>query len=158
MEEQWLEALAETGSRTAACARVGVSRQYYIHRLKVDPEFSERIAVALNKYPAKVLNVVSDGLLHGFKYQTLNKDGDIVTLRKFCPKTMGKFLDRFCGWGEQNTGSDLQGKEVSLVGHDGAELDIMELIRKGVEEGQGLEITPPRIVDIEEDGGIPEPE
>ncbi len=158
LEKVWFEELARTGSKAAACAKIGVSRKFYEGRIKRDPEFGERIAVALTKYPAQVLDVVSDGLLNGFKYQTLDRDGQVRTLRKYCSKTMLAFLTRFCNWGEQSAGDEMQGKEVTFVGHDGGELDIMQLIRAGVEEGQGMKIDPPRIVDIEEDGGFPEPE
>ena len=99
--------------------------------------------------PAAVLSTVVDGLLHGFKHEALNRDGEIITLRKYCPKTTLEFLKRHCGWGQDVEEAASNTKKVSLIGPDGEEMDLLTLLARGVAERDGIEIDPPRVVEAE---------
>lgn len=149
-EDAFLEALRETGSKGAACAQVGVSRQFYLNRVKQDEDFAAAIDAALLAFPAQVLHNFSDGLLHGFKYEVLDRAGNVRTLRKEHPKVMMEFLERVFQFKEQNAD---QSKSISFEGADGEELDMTALLRAGVERAREIQIESPRVVDIEDDPG-----
>ena len=145
----WIEEYARTGSRGAACARIGVSLMWYQRRAKASEDFRERMLAAERVLPAAVLSVVMDGLLHGFRYEALDRNGEVITLRKHSDKMTLEFLRRHCGWGEPVEQAADSGKRVTLIGSDGEPMDLLSVLAKGVAEREGIDIDPPRVIEAE---------
>ena len=146
----WMEEYGRTGSRIAACARIGVSLMWYQRRCKASEDFQRRMNEAEAVLPAQVLSGVIDGLLNGFKYEVLRADGEIVTLRKHSDRMTLAFLERHCGWKDDPEVAASSVKKVSLIGADGQDLDLLSVLARGVAERDGIEIEPARVVEAEE--------
>ena len=92
MIERFLKTLAETGSPTKACQEVNIPRHVVYYWRRTDADFAElwddakQIALDDLEYAAR------ERALHGAEYETVNKDGEVVSIRSQPSDAMTKFL------------------------------------------------------------------
>ena len=140
--ERYFEVLGRTRVKKIAREAAGFSRAWYADRQKKDKAFRDRTIATIADLDTELSSKIVDVVRYGAPYETLDREGNVIVLRKYCKATTIAFAERFLGWSDRGDDDDRGTKEVQLIGSDGKPVSLLAQLQAGVAKDKGVKIIP----------------